>query len=101
MTWIQQIPLFIRLIPAFTAGLFCVGVLVFLARHPVDGDQRVVESGLRFARPGIVFFAFSMFCMAPNWLVLGTFLIVTLATVHSGQALLVRLGAQLDHNTFV
>lgn len=101
MAWVQALPLLVRSIPAFAFGLLCISVLVFLARHPVDGDQRVIDAGLEHARLGVLVFGLTLFCMAPSWLMLGALLALALAVIRFGGVLLGLITDQIERNSFV
>lgn len=101
MAWVQQLPLLVRSIPALTFVLLCVAIFVFLARHPVDGDQRVAEAGLKHARAIVIVFGVAIFCMAPSWLMLSVLLMLVISVLRYGHIVMRLVSAQMDRNSFV
>ena len=101
MAWVQQLPLLVRSIPALAFVALCASIFVFLARHPVDGDQRVADAGLKHARAIVIAFGFAIFCMAPSWLMLSMLLMLAISVLRYGHLVLGLVTAQMDRNSFV
>jgi hypothetical protein len=100
MAWVTQLPVLVRTLPALGLGLALIAVLVFLARHPVDGDQRVIAAASRRGWLVPVALSLTMFLMLPSWKTLGVLSAVALLAVRFGGLLVERLAGQ-DRRTYL
>ena len=82
MTWFQELPLFIRLLPALSAVVAVIGVLVYLERHPVGGERDVLTFIRNHHRELVVYFGLVLFLILPSLVLLAGIIIVHLALAH-------------------
>lgn len=96
MPWVQGLPLILRSLPAAVIVLLALGVLVFLARHPVDGDARMIELISRYALEGFAFLGISAFFLMPTWVTLALLVLLLAGLSRFGDELLRVFRGRLD-----
>lgn len=70
MSLFEAIPLTLRAMPALGICLVMVGVLVFVVRHPLNGDEQVLEIATANVLPIAVVLAVASFLLLPSWVML-------------------------------
>lgn len=92
MSLFEAIPLALRAMPALGICLAMVGVLVFVVRHPVNGDEQVLEIATANVLPIAVVLAVASFLLLPSWVMLALALAIAGAG-YAGQTHVTKLVA--------
>ncbi len=87
MPWYQPLPSAIFWSLAAAAVLASAHVLVFLARHPVDGESRIVDWSERNRVPLMVSGSVLVFAVLPNPVVLAAILGLYLWLEHTERSM--------------
>lgn len=84
MPLIDSIPLVLRGLPALGICVTLVGVLIFVVRHPVNGDEQVIELTKQNVLPIGVALAVSTFLLVPTYVMLAVAMLIT-GSAYAGQ----------------